>query len=226
MTHNEALLIIDMQRGFMPASEGERLGEAGFGELPVAGGELLIPKINELTMAFQGLRRNHVDWTRDAHPHQTAHFSEDPNYIDTWPPHCVFGTAGSELHPDLYIAQHGMFPGYLKGEQPCESPADDDSYSGALARNPFSGKLLPDELRANGIDTVTITGVALGDGAEHKLCVDSTAADFHNLGFNVTVVTDATEAVLPENKEICFRNLGDMGIRLATTEEVLNYARI
>lgn len=225
MKHNEALLIIDMQRGFMPTTEGDRLGEPGFGELPVAGGELLVPKINELTMAFHGLRRAHVEWTRDAHPHHTAHFSDHPNFVDTWPSHCVFGTAGSELHPGLHIARHGMFPGYLKGERACTSPADDDSYTGALARNPLSGNLLPDELREMGIDTVTITGVALGDGADHKLCVDATAVDFHNLGFDVTVVTDATEAVLPENKELCFRNLGDMGIKLATAEEVLNYVR-
>lgn len=223
MNQNEALLIIDMQRGFMPASEGDRLSLPGFGELPVTGGELLIPHINELTVAFNGLHLGRVESTRDAHPRVTAHFSDEPDYESTWPAHCIFGTPGSELHPDLLIRKQGLSVDYLKGMEACLSPEDDDSYSGALARSPYTGKTLPEGLRDNGINHVTITGVALGDGAEHKLCVDSTAVDLYELGFDVTVVTDATEAVLPGNKELCFRNLGDMGIRLATTKEVLSY---
>ena len=40
-------------------------------------------------------------------------------------------------------------------------------------------------------------------------------------GFNVALITDATEAVVPENRAACFRNLGRQGIRLMTTAQVI-----
>lgn len=221
-----ALVIVDTQRGFIPETEGTRLGLAGFGELGVPGGEDIIDRINDLTRALAVSVENLIATTQDWHPAPgevtTAHFSDTPNYVDTWPVHCVGDTPGAELHPDLLVAQQPtLAEQFIKGDTVCASPADDDSYTGALAYNPETGTLLPDWLKAGDPDVVYVAGLALGDGAEHPLCVDSTARDLKKKGFEVALVTDAVEAVLPENRNLCFHNLGALGIRLVTTAEAI-----
>lgn len=217
-----SLAIIDAQRGFMPASEGTRLNAAGFGELGVEGGEQIVERINRLTAAIANNALNRIVTTQDWHPPHTAHFSDEPNYISTWPVHCVARTPGALLHPDLLVVKHPeLAERFIKGDQPCEQPQDDTSYTGALARSMRDGRLLPRYLRDESIEKVYVAGLALGDGADHPLCVDSTAIDLKNEGFAVTVVTDAVEAVLPDNKTKCFRELARRGILLETTDEVV-----
>ncbi|MEO7904303.1 MAG: hypothetical protein ABIR91_00755, partial [Candidatus Saccharimonadales bacterium] len=92
-------IIVDAQRGFMPATEGERLRMAGFGELGVDGGENIVAPLNRLTVAFGKLGAA-IATTQDFHPATTAHFADEPNFVNTWPVHCVAGTPGSQLHPD------------------------------------------------------------------------------------------------------------------------------
>lgn len=221
---NKAFVIVDAQRGFMQASEGERLELPGFGELGVEGGQAIVEPINRLTAAF---RRNRfpIATTQDWHPRQTAHFSSDPNFVNTWPVHCVAGTPGAELHPDLIVAQTPeAATRFIKGDIACSSPEDDTSYTGALAYNPQTNHHvdLTTWLTNNHVNDVYVAGLALGDGDEHPLCVDSTAADLQQLGFDVKLVTSAVEAVIPENREICFRNLGNRGVALVTLSEALD----
>ncbi len=218
----EALVIVDAQRGFMPAIEGERLGLAGFGELGVDGGELIVDKINALTRSMGEKASGLIATTQDWHPLDTAHISQTPNFIDTWPVHCIADTPGAELHPDLLVAQDPTrAERFIKGDKACATPEADDSYTGALAYNPETGMRLPDWLRQVGATTIYVAGLALGDGNEHPLCVDSTARDLHEQGFNVSLITDAAEAVVAENRTKCFKNLAARGIRLMTTDEVL-----
>lgn len=225
MIKQNALVVVDAQRGFMPAEEGERLNMEGFGELAVPGGDKVVHPINTLSHTF----RSHflpIATTQDWHPETTAHFAaenEEPNYVNTWPPHCRANTPGAELHPDLYVARYGNIYStrFIKGDVAAETPADDTSYTGALAYNPETNTTLPDWLKERRVSAVYVVGLALGDGAENKLCVDSTAADLNDLGFEVALVTDAAEAVLPENREKCFKNLGKAGVRLVTTAEAM-----
>ena len=220
-----ALIIVDAQRSFMPASEGERLHLNGFGELGVAGGERIVEKINRLTIALAENAENLILITEDWHSIDTAHIAkppQEPDFVTTWPPHCLAGTAGAELHPDLLVAQNPhLRTRFIKGTKIASTPEEDDSYTGALAFNPATGTLLPDWLREMRANRVYVAGLALGDGNEHPLCVDSTARDLFEQGFEVSLITDAAEAVLPENRELCFKNLGKMGITLLTTEQAL-----
>jgi nicotinamidase/pyrazinamidase len=219
MNHNKALAIIDMQRGFMPAEEGKRLGLPGFGELTVPAGHEIIPNLNKLTEVFTD-HDMPVVTTQDAHLEGTAHISETPNFVTTWPSHCIKDTPGSEIHPDLQAAG-GIATHFIKGDLVAATPEDDDSYTGALAHrvNPDTGQkeLLPNFLRSHNITKVYLGGVALGNGEDNPLCVDSTAIDLREQGFQVTVITDAVEAVVEENRQRCFTNLGELGIRLVTT---------
>lgn len=217
---NPALIIVDAQRGFMPLSEGGRLAQEGFGELGVPNGQNIVPYLNTLTSDFQA-KDLQVYTTQDWHPEQTAHFSESPNYVTTWPVHCVADTPGAQLHPDLLVAQaHNPALHFKKGMIAAQTPEDDTSYTGYLAESMY-GASLPNTLRARATTKLYIGGLALGDGAEHPLCVDSTAKDFFAHGFDVTVITDAAEAVIADNKELCFKNLGKLGVRLMNTAEVL-----
>jgi len=221
MKEGTALTIIDAQRCFMPALEGQRLGVEGFGELPVEGGELIVPNLNNLTHEFRR-RMLPVATTQDWHPEVTAHFADEPNYVDTWPKHGRADTPGAELHPELYVTYiNNTIPHFKKGMEAATSPADDTSYTGALAVDLKTGTTLPEWLEQKQVTHVVLGGLALGDGKDNPLCVDSTALDLRRLGYEVTVVTDAVEAVLPENRQKCFTNLGAVGVRLATTNEVI-----
>lgn len=223
MNHNKALIIIDAQRGFMPEIEGTRLGVEGFGELTVPNGHLIVPQLNRLTEEF--VRHDMtIATTQDMHKAGTAHISESPNFVDTWPAHCLEDTPGAELHPQL-LAKGDLATHFIKGDVVATTPAEDNSYTGALAHSidpNHADLLLPDFLRQEGITKVYLGGVALGDGDKHPLCVDSTAIDLHNDGFEVSVIKDVVEAVLPENRDICFKNLGKLGIRLISDHDAIS----
>lgn len=205
-----ALIAVDVQNDFID------------GSLAVGGSEAIIEKLNRLTLALSQNASNLIATTQDWHPGQTAHFADQPNFVNTWPVHCVGGTPGAELRPDLLVArQPDLATRFIKGDVACTSPEDDTSYTGALAYDPITGTTLPEFLRRHNPDTVYVAGLALGDGDQHPLCVDSTARDLHDDGFNIALVTDATETVLPENRELCFRNMARRGIRLLTTDEAV-----
>ena len=96
----DALLAIDLQADFMPG-----------GALAVEGGDAIVPLVNRLASRFE-----HVAVTQDWHPPGRASFASShegarpfdtapPAYGDQtlWPDHCVQGTAGAALHPDLAV---------------------------------------------------------------------------------------------------------------------------
>jgi nicotinamidase/pyrazinamidase len=211
--NNTALGIIDVQRGFMPASEGERLHQPGYGELPVERGEEIVTPINELMGAF-ALAGSEVFTTQDWHPHITAHFSEDPNFVTNWPVHCVDGTIGAELHPDLEIPETRVR--FIKGFETLERGEDDTSYSGHYAEDPTTGLSLPEWLHRREISTVYLAGLAL------DYCVGKTALDLKvKDGFDVTVVVDATRGITTESSDAMLAEFAENGVKTITTEELL-----
>ncbi len=226
---NAASILVDPNRCFYEKEENVRLNLEGFGELAVTGASRINGNLNKLTLASWEADVP-VIVTSEAHPDSpddywgddvTAHFSPDPNFVDTWTKHGRDGTPGAMLHPELLVAQ---FPEraelFIKGDVVAASPAEDTSYTGALAHKRGETELLPDYLERRGIAALYVAGLALGN-KEHPLCVDSTAIDFAKRGFDVTVLTDAVEAVFPENRAISFANMANHGIKLATTQEAL-----
>src|SRR5580693_4250094 len=84
-----ALIIVDVQNDFC---EG--------GSLAVAGGTAVARSVSSLlTAGNHGY--DHVVATKDYHVDPGSHFSDHPDYLRSWPVHCVAGTAGSDFHPDL-----------------------------------------------------------------------------------------------------------------------------
>lgn len=213
---NKAILIIDAQRGFMPASEGEKLGLDGFGELPVQHGETTVNPVNRLlgmaaTLGFE------TATTQDWHPYETAHFTDEgvePNFTTTWPRHCVAGTPGAELHPEIKLPRGTRR--FTKGSEHLTRGEDDLSYSGYYAEDPTTGHTLPEWLKARNITEIVLGGLAL------DYCVGKTALDLRQkLAVDVTLALDATAPVAPETGQAMLRQLITSGVHLATTDELL-----
>ena len=164
-----ALVVVDVQNDF--ADPG--------GSLYVREGEKVVPVINEQVEQARA-KGAMVVYTQDWHPESTPHFQKDGGI---WPVHCVQGTWGAELHPDLEVA----------GEVVRKGTGGEDGYSGFTVRDPASGEEqqtpLEDMLRARGIERVVIAGLAT------DYCVKETAIDGATKGFATTVLTNAIRAV-------------------------------
>src|SRR4051812_39015765 len=117
-----ALLVVDVQNDFADPN----------GTLYVKGGEDVVPFINAEIAAAQ-LSGARVFYTQDWHPESTPHFEKDGGI---WPVHCVQGTWGAELHPDLVVGG----PIIQKGSN------GEDGYSGFTMRDPVSGDTIPTPL--------------------------------------------------------------------------------
>jgi nicotinamidase/pyrazinamidase len=154
-----ALLIIDFQNDFTPG-----------GALAVPEGDTIAPKINALAASGD---YDLVVATRDWHPADHNSFAAQGG---PWPVHCVAGTHGAQLHPDLDRTKVDIVVD--KGQA-----VDTDGYSG------FEGTDLEEILRERGITQVTVVGLAT------DYCVKNTALDALKAGLQVTVDHTAVRGV-------------------------------
>jgi len=188
-----ALIVVDVQNDFC---EG--------GSLPVTGGAQVAHDIAELLHARRdGLpgaaTYDHVVATKDHHVDPGRHFSDRPDYVDTWPVHCRVGTAGEAFHPNLDPEPFDAI--FSKGEHGAaysgfEGTAEDGSELGAW-------------LRARRITEVDVCGLA----TDH--CVRATALDAVREGFVTRVLIGLSAGVAPESTERALAEMTDAGIAIA-----------
>ena len=187
-----ALIVVDVQNDFADPAGG----------LPVRGGEDVIPAINGET----ALARNNgaiVAYTQDWHPGTTPHFARDGGI---WPVHCVAGTWGAELHPDLDVADDAAR--VRKGTN------GEDGYSAFTMRDPGTGEALPTGLepllRGGAVTDVVVVGLAT------DYCVKATALDAVRLGFHTTFLRGCAAAVdlQPGDGDAAVREMADAGVRI------------
>jgi nicotinamidase/pyrazinamidase len=177
----KAVIVVDVQNDFC---EG--------GSLAVAGGTEVARAVSA-RLAEGGFE--HAVATRDHHIDPGAHFSASPDFRDSWPPHCVVGTSGVSLHPDLDTARiEAVFD---KGEY-------EAAYSGFEAV--ADGTALADWLHERGVDTVEIVGIA----TDH--CVRATALDAARLGFATEIRLDLTAGVAAPSTETALGEFREAGI--------------
>lgn len=164
-----ALVVVDVQHDFGDPS----------GSLYVRGGEQVVPYVNEQVRAAREAGA-FVAYTQDWHPPVTPHFAD---HGGIWPVHCVQGTPGAELLPDLVVDG----PVVRKGS------GGEDGYSGFSVRDPLSGDTTATELASwlaeRGVERVVVVGLA-GD-----YCVKETALDARRLGYDVVVPLEGTRFV-------------------------------
>lgn len=201
---SSALIVVDVQPDFLPG-----------GALPVPDGDAVLEPIRSLLRAGAcGLAVATQDWHPPGHvSFASSHPGHAPMDVirlhghpqTLWPDHCVQGTPGAELHPDL--PWNGVSAIIRKGTDPVT-----DSYSGfrnnwnAHGSRPHTG--LAGYLRERDIDEVVICGLA------RDFCVRWTAEDAADAGFRTTVLWDATRPVVPSSDDDVRRELERKGVRI------------
>jgi nicotinamidase/pyrazinamidase len=181
-----ALIIVDVQNDFC---EG--------GSLAVTGGARVAAEISR-AMAAEPDRWDHVVATQDYHVDPGTHFGNPPNFVDSWPRHCVVGTDGAYFHPDLTTDRIEAI--FHKGEYAA-------AYSG-FEGHTDAGECLVDWLRRHGVDGVEVVGIA----TDH--CVRATALDAAREGFPTTVLLDLTAGVDPGTTAAAVAELTAAGVTL------------
>lgn len=189
-----ALLIIDVQNDFV---EGGALG--------VDGGAAVAADITEHLRSGAGAYAR-VFASRDWHDGDNdngGHFHAEPDFVDTWPEHCVSGTPGAEYHPaldasliDVHVRKGQGKPAYSI----FEGTTDD-------------GSGFRDALAAAGITAVDVAGIAT------DYCVRASALDAVEAGFSVRVLTDLIAGVAESSSAAALEELEFAGIELVTTKE-------
>jgi nicotinamidase/pyrazinamidase len=180
-----ALLVVDVQNDFC---EG--------GSLAVTGAAAVAAAITDHVRSAGDVYA-HVVATRDHHVDPGGHFSEQPDYLDTWPAHCVSGTEGAELHPSL--DRRPLEAVFDKGERAA-------AYSGF--EGAADGVPLADWLRAHHVDAVDVVGIA----TDH--CVLATALDAVGHGFATRVLLHLTAGVTEPSTEAAVERLRTAGVEL------------
>jgi nicotinamidase/pyrazinamidase len=183
-----ALVIVDVQNDFC---EG--------GTLAVAGGTSVAAGVSA-ALADESPRWQHVVATKDYHVDPGAHFGNPPDFVDSWPVHCVVGTGGSEFHPELDTDRIEAV--FHKGEH-------EAAYSGFQGHAGSIG--LAAWLRMHDVTDVDVVGIA----TDH--CVRATALDAAREGFATTVLLDLTAGVARSTTDSALEALAGAGVALVGT---------
>ncbi|RSS43049.1 isochorismatase family protein [Streptomyces sp. WAC08241] len=191
---HRALIVVDVQNDFC---EG--------GSLAVRGGADVAAAITDLIGQTAGTSYRHVVATRDHHVDPGSHFAapgEEPDYVTSWPVHCVAGTEGVGFHPNFApaVASGAIDAVFDKG-------AYDAAYSGFEGRDE-NGLTLARWLREREVAEVDVVGIA----TDH--CVRATALDAAREGFRTHVLLDLTAGVAAATTERALEELRAAGVEL------------
>ena len=190
-----ALFVIDVQNDF---TEGGALG--------VAGGAAVAANVTEYLRANPG-RYDHVFASRDWHdPHNDngGHFATDaaPDFVVTWPKHCMAGTPGAEYHPaidtsliDVHVKKGQGVPAYSI----FEGTTDD-------------GRSVPEVLGDLGVTEIDVVGIAT------DYCVRASALDALHAGRSVRVLRDLIAGVAPTSSDAALDELAAAGATVSTSD--------
>lgn len=175
----KALIIIDVQYDFLPG-----------GALAVDHGNEIVQTINELQSEY-----DLVVATQDWHPRgHKSFFTSHPNKkaFDEislnglnqvlWPEHCIQGTKGAELVPELLT--NAIEAIFRKGMD-----KEIDSYSGFFDNGRKKSTGMADYLKGRGVTEVAVCGVAA------DYCVYYTANDALDLGFKSSIIENASKPI-------------------------------
>jgi nicotinamidase/pyrazinamidase len=177
-----ALIVVDVQNDFC---EG--------GSLAVPGGAKVASDIAALLAGKHGY--DHVVATRDHHIDPGTHFATKPDFIESWPAHCVTGTPGADLHEPL---RSELFEAVFdKGEYTA-------AYSGF--EGACDGEGLDVWLAENEVTRVDVVGIAT------DYCVKATALDAAGAGLQVRVLLPLTAAVAPDRLADTLAELAAVGV--------------
>jgi nicotinamidase/pyrazinamidase len=188
-----ALVIVDVQNDFC---EG--------GSLAVAGGAAVARAISAYLAGPDRARYDHVVASQDFHVDPGAHFSSEPDYLSSWPAHCVADTTGALFHPDLDTGPIEEI--FRKGRYAA-------AYSGFEGTND-EGQTLGGWLASRDVTDVDVAGIAT------DYCVYATATDAAKAGYATTVLLSLTAGVDPHTTAAAIERLRADGVAVAGSPQM------
>jgi len=190
MKKRTALIIVDVQPDFCED-----------GKLAVTGGNNVARGVAQLLLKNPTMF-DLVVTTQDWHMDPGSHFSDNPDFVDSWPAHCVAGTVGASLHPEIEGAIYN-----LHNTLSVKKGAYEAAYSGfeGVAED---GRDLVGALRDNNITDLLLVGIA----TDH--CVVATALHGVEEGFNVTVGSDLCAGVGAETSAAAIEQMRTAGCEI------------
>lgn len=180
--NDRALIVVDVQNDFC---EGGALG--------VNGGANVAKAITGLLPEYAT-----VVATRDYHIDPGNHFSDNPDFIDSWPPHCRVGTDGVGFHPSFDTSSVAEV--FAKGHYSA-------AYSG-FEGSAEDGTTLADWFAARDITAVDVVGIA----TDH--CVRATAVDAVAAGLSTRVLLNFTAGVSADTCRDALAQMREAGVVL------------
>ena len=183
-----AIVVVDCQNDFC---EG--------GSLACEGGSSAVARI--ATHLLHASPDVVVVGTLDAHVDPGSHFADAPDFVDSWPAHCVVGTSGAQPHPNLGSALGRVEGWFAKG-------AHEAAYSGFEGRSTTTQELLHDYLVRRRVREVEIVGIAT------DYCVGATAQSALDHGYDVTIRADLCASVDAARGEQRLHELERAGARV------------
>lgn len=189
-----ALIVVDVQPDFCPG-----------GPLATSQGDAVAAGIAQYIRNNAG-RYDAIVSTQDWHIDPGSHFSETPDFKDSWPVHCVADTSGAALHPSLDSVVDSIEAHFLKGEYSA-------AYSGFEGHLAGSETTLAQWLQGRGITDVDVCGIAT------DYCVRATATDALAEGFDVRVLQDLCSSVAEDTGQQALSALEGSGAAIASTSE-------
>jgi nicotinamidase/pyrazinamidase len=189
-TPRRALIVVDCQNDFC---EGGSLAVEGASDVVAR----IAQYIRSLTIDSPG--EVCVVATLDAHVDPGSHFGNAPDYVDSWPRHCVVGTEGAQPHRKLLDVIANVDAWFSKG-------AHAAAYSGFEGRSTTTDETLHDYLTRRRIDEIEIVGIAT------DYCVVETARSACGLGYSVQIQPELCVAVHPDGIEAVFASLRSIGV--------------
>ena len=183
-----ALFIIDVQNDF---TEGGALGVEGGNAVAAGISRYLSEHPDRYDEVFASR-----DW-HDADNDNGGHFATTapPDFVNTWPVHCVAGTHGAEFHPDLETSDVTVEVRKGQGKPAYsifEGVTDD-------------GVSVPDKLDELGIDEIDVVGIAT------DYCVLASALDALDTGRKVRVFSNLVAGVAADSSEVALEDLAAAG---------------
>lgn len=182
-----ALILVDVQNDFCP------------------GGALATERGDEVAGLIGAYQLSHasdysaVVATQDWHVDPGSHFSDEPDFHDSWPVHCVADSVGAHMHTKIRLDLIQEF--FRKGENSA-------AYSGFEGVATSDGTPLGSWLKNHGIDAVDIAGIAT------DYCVRATALDALKEGFEVRILTGLCSAVGEKSGDAALEELHAAGALL------------
>ncbi len=187
-----ALFIIDVQNDF---TEGGALGVEGGAAVASGITRLLTEHPDRYDTVFASR-----DW-HDGDNDNGGHFAPEPDYVGTWPVHCVSGTPGAEYHPAL---DQGNIDIHVRKGQ------------GKPAYSIFEGVTDDGETLAEALDRLGVTRIDVA-GIATDYCVLASALDALGSGREVRVLTDLVAGVAPDSSEAALQALDTAGAQLTSS---------